>query len=1300
MFSNRDLFIPPPIIWQHFEDLCWDIFGSLLGISDTQKYGRQGQSQQGIDILNFQIQKGEWIGIQCKGKDQYPPKKFTKEELLTSVEKAKEFRPILSKFIIATTARRDANIQRLSAEITKQHYEKGLFSVQVYSWDDIQDLFSKFPDIYNNYYSSKSLPYSSVEKVSQDSSDIIGKTELLAHQNRIITLESRSIVDASSLLQETLSSEFKAELDEIKKLLDSSNPTTANQLLKSLKDRIWIKASPGIKYRIITNEAVVNFQLGNYPEGGRLLIEAFQYNPEDEKALGNVAFGYLINQNEEKAIEYSLKVIEKNLLSPRAYSIIIQSKAKKDSIENIIPTIPHEIINTQDVAGAFGQCYYNSGNFTEASKWFEIAVKNAEENDLSLKGLWASSLLNAVKNDEKIIQGLQISNELQKFLLKSIELFTEIWNRIPDDINFKKAHISWLIERGVANRLLGFINESSKNIIEAYTIKQDEPAIIHLYGLLEYELGHYPLAESLAKQVIWSPSTPNALWVYLSSLRKQRKFEEGIKKITEFLIEQKSREQEDILYHFLIAFNFDKGKENYYIAKSIATSRFEENEKDITRAIQLAKVLGYIGELEEFNLLISKIKDLYEDSLPPILQLDIAELFFKSQNFEDAVSIYEKIIDSSQDTPFTHKLIDALYFGGFHKRALEICQLLHSIHGLLPHSSYIELAIYNEVGDLLAAKKISTEYLVSFPDEFEMKLNLAIINFHLGNIQDVVNFIEKPIEFQNLTYSCGSKLTGLLYSLGKFDDAISLSYYLRQKNYHYPQSHLDYIHLILDIGDRSTLLTKPVTISVNSTVQLEDQSGDIANYTLNEESALIHESNEILINGDLGNKLVDKSEGDSIILYSTPINEVSVIIKNIITKYIFAFQDSISHFNQLFPEHPGIYRIPFGKGSNGKPTPEDIQTIKKLVLHNQKKVDFIFDAYKAGHLTIASMAENLGLDIFSVCSHISQYQQIGIRCCRGDLIEKETIFKSLRNGLKLVIDPVALFSIHTLKIGDPLVEKFEEIYITQSSIDLLQAAILDLSGQKSQGYISIFLNEDTLGFIPTSSEQIEKAKKQLQELLDWVRLHCKIAPCYESLNLNSKEKEKYNSLIGRASIDSILVASQIDYLLYTDDAILQGVADGLYSVKFSWTQVLLEWLLLEKVITQDQYEEFTIQIISNNYYHTSINSNILLKSAIVSNWEEKEPFIQVLNTIREGYSNIDSSIRVGIGFTKLLWNQSINLEMKKYFLLKLLKILIDKRDEKYIFNVFFQTFKNDSELTPPIKNEILETIQLYIAIFY
>ncbi|QTR48966.1 restriction endonuclease [Candidatus Thiothrix anitrata] len=113
--------IPPPQNWQDFESLCWDLWTHIWQDNNTQKNGRAGQPQHGVDIYGTSYTTSkDSCGVQCKGKDIYNNKILTTKELNEEVEKAKNFKPKLHQFIIATTAPKDTKIEQQAREITEK----------------------------------------------------------------------------------------------------------------------------------------------------------------------------------------------------------------------------------------------------------------------------------------------------------------------------------------------------------------------------------------------------------------------------------------------------------------------------------------------------------------------------------------------------------------------------------------------------------------------------------------------------------------------------------------------------------------------------------------------------------------------------------------------------------------------------------------------------------------------------------------------------------------------------------------------------------------------------------------------------------------------------------------------------------------------------------------------------------------------------------------------------------------------------------------------------------------------------
>jgi hypothetical protein len=127
----------PPNNATAFESLCLDLWREIWNDPNAQKNGRSGQPQAGVDV--FGQHEGKWAGVQCKQKDGLLWSKVTVKELEAEVEAATQFNPPLASFILATTGPRDAKVQKRAREFIEEHKQQGLFTVVVWSWQDIWD---------------------------------------------------------------------------------------------------------------------------------------------------------------------------------------------------------------------------------------------------------------------------------------------------------------------------------------------------------------------------------------------------------------------------------------------------------------------------------------------------------------------------------------------------------------------------------------------------------------------------------------------------------------------------------------------------------------------------------------------------------------------------------------------------------------------------------------------------------------------------------------------------------------------------------------------------------------------------------------------------------------------------------------------------------------------------------------------------------------------------------------------------------------------------------------------------------
>jgi hypothetical protein len=164
-----------PKNWQDFETLCMKLWGEIWNCPEIKKNGLSGQTQNGVDIYGIPAGETEYYGIQCKGKDEYTHKQFTKKEIINEIEKAKSFKPKLKKLYFTTTAVKDVIIEEFVRLKNLENIKTGLFEIHIFSWDDIVERIDENKQTHDYYVNSQN--YKSKQSVVVTFQN--GETELV-----------------------------------------------------------------------------------------------------------------------------------------------------------------------------------------------------------------------------------------------------------------------------------------------------------------------------------------------------------------------------------------------------------------------------------------------------------------------------------------------------------------------------------------------------------------------------------------------------------------------------------------------------------------------------------------------------------------------------------------------------------------------------------------------------------------------------------------------------------------------------------------------------------------------------------------------------------------------------------------------------------------------------------------------------------------------------------------------------------------------------------------------------------------
>jgi hypothetical protein len=222
--------IKKPSNWQDFEKLCKLLWGEIWNCEDSiKRNGRQGQNQHGVDVYAYSDKYEGYCGIQCKGKDDYTNSQLTEKEIDEEIEKAMSFEPSLKLLIFATTANKEAKTEAHIRKKDVENKQKGLFKVDIASWEDIVDHLERYRTTYNWYVNNCQFIDATDVSVTFD-----GKEEVFIYPEYVKTTIHYEYKELNQI--------ERALREQIERLDFTKNPMSIPQWYRSRRvDKRWCR---------------------------------------------------------------------------------------------------------------------------------------------------------------------------------------------------------------------------------------------------------------------------------------------------------------------------------------------------------------------------------------------------------------------------------------------------------------------------------------------------------------------------------------------------------------------------------------------------------------------------------------------------------------------------------------------------------------------------------------------------------------------------------------------------------------------------------------------------------------------------------------------------------------------------------------------------------------------------------------------------------------------------------------------------------------------------------------------------
>ncbi len=685
--------------------------------------------------------------------------------------------------------------------------------------------------------------------------------------------------------------------------------------------------------------------------------------------------------------------------------------------------------------------------------------------------------------------------------------------------------------------------------------------------------------------------------------------------------------------------------EDFNGAENVVSDMLKLRTEDISLLALHARIVRLVGEKERAQNILEKAKNLVTINTDYPAKFWLADELFAIGDFSGAADILAGIVDVSIDRPPLRMLVTCYFNAGQLRKALDLCQSIREQAGPVEYLTQIEITIYEEIGDFIRSRDLSREYLEQFPENIIVKLRLAIANYQTGDLDVVDEFLEEDIDINNLSLSGCLVLANLYFARGKFHEAIDLLYEVKRTYPEEQEAHLAYIQPFISISEEENKWLHPEMIEVNSAVKIQRPGGVEDRWIIIEDREDINQLNrEFSINHPISKELIGKKPGDTIDLPQGSIT-IKAKILEVTSKYLLVYNEILGDHELSFPESRTIFRIPVeysndssGKASDIKPV---INSITDVVDARHSYTMKAEDFYLQGRMAIGTLSEILGINPINTFVSLSSNPHVGVRCCLGSFQERQEAFELMIDNPKLIVDMTSIITIAQLGIGASIARKFGDLTIAKSTLDLFEHMLSQFPFSNPGEFMQIGKDGGKYTRLMISEEIIQKEKEAYEAAWEWAKKNCEIAPVSGALNINREKRDQMIQAVGLSFADTILIASEKNLILYSDDFWFRVIVLNEHQIFGVWTQPLLLSMLDSGALEIDEYRKCVISLASLNYYHTSINAEIILEAARMANWGNNYPLTNVLAMISGERSDEKPALEVVSDFIRMLRREKL-----------------------------------------------------------
>ena len=936
-----------------FERLCLRLLKAYWNCPTLELYGRRGEGQDGIDIIDMSGEE-PLRAAQCKLYDE--KKTLPPAEIEAEVEAARNFAFPLGIYAICTTARVSAEAQQAILSINKEHRKAGLFAVELFTWDRLDELLEEFPAIRDDIYLTISG-----EAVRQLQGDIAGMNVRMTSLATQVVSSGPEVADA-----------LHAEIDEARDLVRSGEPQAARLLLQRLRTRKWDRMEPRHRYRVLANIGAAYLAERDFLQAAQFFLEAVSFQPEDAQAAENEALAYFISKPTDEAFTAITRVRDKFPHAPRVNAYWITTAPATETRTEIEQKLEAADLSTPEVITALASRALAECEFEVAEQLAARAVEQRPEWSFPQFLKWRAFILR--------IMGSSLSlspSALLKELRSVIQPLSEAIEAAIKEHDLTTQTLC-LLERFQMHLALKEYSEAEADLISAKTVSPEDNSVKRasaelflrkndpdqsISELRSIDNLDRPDVALLLAEALRKRGTPADLAEAIEILKKladstRRTIPEGRELVGSILLSLLSQAQRWQEYEQVCDTLLARGVSQALVSAFRAKAAFMQD------------------LLDEANRFAGEAVTTLSEKAPPAEVQWVAATMSELGRFTEALPLWQRIASRSELTEYTKGFLDCAMRLGRHDLILETCSALRS-NGVVDSNLILYEVQTLEQYDVDGAITALRDYLSKCPDDRIARLRLSFIgtNRKRANVVDA-----NPAVMPNVTdvsVENGRAAIQVMKFGGFPNEALAYGYELLRLHFDDPDAHRGFTFNLLPFEPHADVPEFFPEVKIGCAVCYLEENEAHESWMIIEDSPNPEMSRQEYSPGHLlSQAMMGKKVGDRVVLTKGTVSERAATIKTIISKYVYRYQDSMKNLQIRFPDVKGLESVKVVRTNKDGKEEADLSPVIASVEQLAANMQRLKEVYATQPIAIHMLADARGKSTIETIFYLAHQDDV------------------------------------------------------------------------------------------------------------------------------------------------------------------------------------------------------------------------------------------------------------------------------------------------------------------------------------